>query len=139
MTLSKVFRVRLQPNDLFLLDFLEKKTGLKKSSIMRLALRDFYYRALKDEGLAKDVRKELLYRVVNEKLREIKRFRWLYHVKMTAINMLEDFEQFKKDLETGRVKVREPKLALRRADMIIQKELELIELISELEGLELES
>ena len=86
----------LTKEDNELLTFLAKRTGLKKSTIIRLALRDFYQKALEDEELPKEVRRELLIREAQEVKRAIKRLRWLRHERRSVEFWLKVIEMAKK-------------------------------------------
>ena len=79
--------VRISEEDRNLIYFLSKKTGLPRSEIIRLALQDFYEKALKDE-LTPEVKRAILIRKIEILVRQVKRLRWLAHEKRRAMNWL---------------------------------------------------
>ena len=113
---------------------ISRYTGLPKTTIIRMAVREFFRNALEEE-MPRSLRKELLFYQVNEKIREIKRFRWLYHARITAENVVREFEEYLRALEEGRVKVRDVERAKARDRRLIEMEKELLKMIEELEGL----
>jgi len=128
------FFLRLSEDDKRVLELMSRYTGLPKATIVRMAVREFFSRSLKEE-MPKNLRKELLFLEVNEKLREIKRFRWLYHARATALKVLREFEEYLRALDEGKVKVRDVEKARARAFKLMEMEKELLRIIEELEGL----
>ena len=128
------FFLRLSEDDKRILEMISRYTGLPKTTIIRMAVREFFRNALEEE-MPRSLKKELLFYQVNEKLREIKRFRWLYHARATALKVLREFEEYLRNIEIGKVKVRDVKKAKARARRLIEMEKELLRIIEELEGL----
>ena len=128
------FFLRLSEDDKRVLELMSRYTGLPKATIVRMAVREFFSKSLQEE-MPKNLRKELLFLEVNEKLREIKRFRWLYHARMSAEKVLKEFEEYLRNIEIGKIKVRDVKKAKARARKMIELEKELLRIVDELEGL----
>ena len=128
------FFLRLSEDDRRVLELMSRYTGLPKATIVRMAVREFFSKSLQEE-MPKNLRKELLFLEVNEKLREIKRFRWLYHARATALKVLREFEEYLRALDEGKVKVRDVEKARARAFKLMEMEKELLRIIEELEGL----
>jgi len=125
---------RLSEDDKRILEMISRYTGLPKATVMRLALKEFFRNALQEE-MPRSLKKELLFYQVNEKLREIKRFRWLGHARITAEKVVREFEEYLRALEEGKVKVRDVERAKARAFKLMEMEKELLRIIEELEGL----
>ena len=128
------FFLRLSEDDKRILEMISRYTGLPKATVMRLALKEFFRNALEEE-MPRSLKKELLFYQVNEKIREIKRYRWLYHARITAEKVMMEFEEYLRALEEGKVKVRDVEKARARARRLIEMEKDLLKVIEELEGL----
>jgi len=126
--------LRLSEDDKRILEMISRYTGLPKTTIIRMAVREFFSKSLQEE-MPRSLKKELLFYQVNEKIRDIKRFRWLGHARITAEKVVREFEEYLRALEEGKVKVRDVERAKARAFKLMEMEKELLKVIEELEGL----
>ena len=128
------FFLRLSEDDKRILEMISRYTGLPKTTIIRMAVREFFSKSLQEE-MPRSLKKELLFYQVNEKIRDIKRFRWLGHARITAEKVVREFEEYLRALEEGKVKIRDVERAKARAFKLMEMEKELLRIIEELEGL----